>query len=281
MRRAGRVGWLVTLTCLLLLAGALASWAISSEGDTRIAPMTAEGQGDPSPASPSAQSGAPADVRGTSITVSAYVPYPPPVSVSNLAAAPQPYDPTAGFATITFELSTPATYTVSITGPLGETVAIIPATSGSAGENSVRWDGRNTRNVLVAPSWYDCVVGAADRYTSGIADCTIAVSHGASLDFTRTSAAPPSFNPTKQSTRLSATTSRDAYIAAIVRAPSGVVVRELSERFVPAGKWSVSWDGKDSGGRLVAAGTYSCTFVGRDSGGYSTSTTIAVAVVRK
>jgi len=63
-------------------------------------------------------------------------------------------------------------------------------------------------------------------------------------------------NPFGRDTGISYALPSDGYVEIKVYNVAGKVVRTLVDGMQPAGEWSVTWDGKDDGGRRVGNGVY-------------------------
>ena len=93
-------------------------------------------------------------------------PPPPPLAVTNLSVNPAPV--TTG-ATVSFELSAPASVTTEIRDKRGKLVrTLLSNTSESAGGVSLNWDRRNTNGRKVASGTYTARVVARDSASASV-----------------------------------------------------------------------------------------------------------------
>jgi hypothetical protein len=216
----------------------------------------------------------PASAGAQSVSVQASV---PALTISGLTYSPRPFDPNTGQATIAFTLSRPAEVTLRIRTIAGESIAVLRVPSAPAGPVAVLWSGRDSRRRAIAPTWYVCGVSAVAGQETTSAALTVAVSYGKALTMKALGVKPTGITPPER-TAISASVTRDAYVAVAIRSPAGAVVRTHTEQLWSAGGGSFTWDGRTDAGAWVPAGKYTCTMTGRDSGGRTASVSQAVTV---
>ena len=207
----------------------------------------------------------------TDVSVSATVVGPEPVTISSLECVPDPFDPTTGPVSVSFDLSTAATATATITGIYGDLVAILGPQVCAEGYNALLWDGRDLVDGLVEPAWYTCTVQAADGVTQDSASCSLAVSYGSPVRLHAARVKPRVIRSSSASALMSVRLSRSANLSVMVLDSEGQPVRTFSSSIRDAGLTEIVWDVCDSSGMRVPPGRYSIIFEGTDTGG-STAT---------
>ena len=65
-------------------------------------------------------------------------------------------------------------------------------------------------------------------------------------------------NPFRQNTTISYETKKEGKVSLSIYNLRGQLIRTLQDEYIPGGKHSIVWDGKDSRGRTVAEGIYLC-----------------------
>ena len=140
------------------------------------------------------------------------------------------------------------------------------------GAHRIVWNGDSTNGQLISPSPGGQFVFGAFAYT--LADNAVFVRNG--VDISGLVSSPPIFDPTavnSAGTRNPCTIQFDLNQGAsvdldVIDARTGVVVRKLRFASLPAGRNTVTWDGKASDGRYVAPGTYRLGASATQSTGY-------------
>lgn len=225
---------------------------------------------------------APATAGSSSVSVRAEVTIPPDVRITNLSYVPRPFDPRAGTARVTYDLSTLATSSAIVSDMLGTTVNVLGPWGCAPGANAAEWDGTRFLGLLVEPTWYRYGLTATDGRTWDTTSVIVAVSYGPPLSLVGQPPRPRRFKPPDKAVTLTAILSRDAGVGVTIRYSRGLVVRTIPPVYCPAGAFTCTWNGTDDAGRVAAAGDYTYTITGTDSGGASSaaSDTVALSIAR-
>ena len=134
--------------------------------------------------------------------------------------------------------------------------------AGNLGDASQHATGAFNSNVIAAElngdGFPDVIATNRDGASASILlNATSATSVEASSTTGSFVLAPPRPNPSRSATRISYAMAHAGHVAITIHDVAGRLVTVLSNKTVPAGDHSVTWDGRTSDGRMVSAGVYS------------------------
>ncbi len=188
-------------------------------------------------------------------------PPPPPLAdttaptITGLQAQPSPFNPTLQNTQISFTLSEPANYTITISD--FNDIVRRTFTGSGTGEITWNWNGTDDYGLLVNDGPYTITINAEDLAGNDATPVTTNVVVNA-VDFQiQRGFDPAAFNPNFETTTLWYELSEPATVTVTITDAAGATVRHLvvgQDR--GGGANSVVWNGTNDGGALLPGGTY-------------------------
>lgn len=183
-----------------------------------------------------------------------------PPSITNLTVTPNPFEPIgSNFITISYTLSENADTTVEIYDQVNILIDTLEIDSYKiSGENSIKWDGKDSSGRIVKDGTYTCKISAIDSAGFRAEPATAIViieRNNPSID--SVSDGPDPFTPdgSKVST-IKYALSENADVTLKLYDSSNSLIKTLINDKLAAGSSSTTWDGRDASGALVASGIY-------------------------
>ncbi|KNZ70537.1 putative multiheme cytochrome c [Thermincola ferriacetica] len=175
--------------------------------------------------------------------------------ITDLTLSPEPYKlGAAGVLSIRYNLSENAMVSVNVYQGDLLVRKIITAKSQNAGSNGVSWDGKNEANNFVDEGIYTVTVSAVDS-TGLTGQVSGTVTAGYLPVISNATHTPEPYDPAQGSATFKFDLSSDANITVTIMNGS-LPVRTISEKNVPFGSRTITWDGKDNSGQPVKDGFY-------------------------
>lgn len=188
-------------------------------------------------------------------------------SVTNYQASITPFSPDGNGTMDTTTLSagladatTPITWDIAITSSSG---ALKRSFNGTGTSINEPWNGQDSQGGVVAPGTYTATLTATDPITNARVLSRSIVVDLAAPTVTDLSASKTTFNPSRDTTTLTATAQDASSVSSCrfdIRNSSGAIKRTLEP-----GSCSAAWDGKDSIGLALPDDSYSVDVVAKDS----------------
>lgn len=178
------------------------------------------------------------------------------ISISGLAASPNPLKLGVNNLSISYTLSDAATVYASIYNGPDLVRNLAAGVAKNAGYVSHSWDGRDGSGNLVNEGNYTvtvCAVGLSGKAV----DASLPFAAGVVPAVTALSSSPEPYDPGSGDATFKFTLSDPANVK-ITISQGYITVRTLSQGLMPAGENTVTWDGKDSSTtpKPVGDGTY-------------------------
>lgn len=216
------------------------------------------------------QSGMTQTVTGTvRTTINNNPPDPVLLSLTNLYATPDPFDPvTQNNTSLWFTLNSEASVTVGVYNSNGTFVRSVgsPSQSYSAGSNSVSWNGTDQNNSAVTSGSYYFKVEASSAARGNDTETrsfTVSRSYNppvyGNLQISNVYATPSTFSPENESTYFNFSLNYDSYVTVTVTRDSDnsyIRTPVSGERFYVGTNNRVNWTGVDQYGYRVSDGSY-------------------------
>lgn len=205
-----------------------------------------------------ASNSAGSDTEFTSVEVNAGSTSTAP-NITNLYAAPTPFNPNNENTRVYFNVDKTANVTVDIMDGSSTVRNLVSGTTLSAGSYFYEWNGRNSSGNIVSDRTYTARVTASNSSgsdtestsvevrTSSTGSCDLVTSHFVN---------PTSFNPEDRDAQIYFTMSRTAEVTLRIKKGSTIVKTLLSNSSQTSGQKIISWNGKDSDGDVVDDGSY-------------------------
>lgn len=222
------------------------------------------------------------DTEFTSVEVNAVSTTTAP-NITNLYAAPTPFNPNNENTRVYFNVDKTATVTVDIMDGSSAIRNLVSGTTLSAGSYFYEWNGRNSSGNIVSDRTYTARVTASNSTgtdtestsvevrTTSTGSCDLVTSHFVN---------PTSFNPSERDAQIYFNVSRTADVTLRIKKGSTIVKTLLSNQSQTSGQKIISWNGRNTDGNIVSDDTYTYEIKANVSGCSEDVESSTVRVIR-
>ncbi|MBA4337147.1 hypothetical protein C0416_05265 [bacterium] len=196
-------------------------------------------------------------------------------SITNDAVSPSTFDPNTQEVTVSYTLNTTADVTVKVYNGSVLVDVLTNSVSKTAGTYSVKWDGRDLNNTIVAPGTYKYVITAENVWGTDMEDGEVRVVYAVvdpvvAPNVTNAYASPEEFDPSEgEVTKINYTLNTCAYITIrVYKKSDNTYITTLKEvDYQCAGTYNSTWNGRDANNNLAANGDYNIKVSANNSKG--------------